>query len=76
MKTVNQRMNHKKVVRKHTPNGRCYNIVDGKGWNHYTKGFRKHTVHSNVLSRGSIKLFGFLARVNLSKEDLVELESK
>lgn len=63
LKTSRDRLNHKRVVKKHTANGRCYNMVDGLGWNHYTKGFRKHSIHSNVVSRGTIILFGFLARL-------------
>lgn len=69
LKTENDRLNHKKVIRKHVANGRCYNIVDGLGWNHYTKGFRKHSVHSNVVSRGTIMLFGFLAKLLGSNDD-------
>lgn len=66
LKTYRMKLEHKKVVSKHTPNGRCYNDVDGKGWNHYTKGFRKHSTHSNVISRGTIILFGLLAKANLN----------
>lgn len=57
-----------KKVQKKVPNGRCYAVVDGLGWKHYTKGFRKHSTHSNVVNRGSLRLFGFLAKANI-KED-------
>lgn len=71
LKTLSEKMLRKKVIKKHEPNGRCYNEIDGKGWNHYTKGFRKHSTHSNAVSRGTIILFGFLAKMsNKESEEL------
>ena len=63
LKTYIQRLSHKKAVRKKQMSGRCYNFVDGCGWSHYTKGFRKHTVSSSVINEGSKKLFDFLGKV-------------
>lgn len=63
LKTYADRLTHVKVVRKKQMSGRCYNFVDGCGWNHYTKGFRKHSVSSNVINEGSKKLFDFLGKV-------------
>lgn len=69
LKTLSEKMLRKRVVQKRQANGRCYNDVDGKGWNHYTKGFRKHSTHSNVVSRGTIILFGFLAKMNTNAKN-------
>lgn len=64
LKTYADRLNHKKVVRKRTDSGHCYNYIIGKGWSHYTKGFRKHTSDPQTMEKGSMFLFSFLDRVN------------
>jgi len=64
LKTYADKLNHKKVVHKRQNSGRCYNYIVGKGWSHYTKGFRKHTSDPQAMERGSMFLFSFLDRVN------------
>lgn len=68
IKTNNMRLNHKKVVRKKQNSGRCYNYQEGIGWNHYTKGFRKHTLNQQKLSDGYTFLYSFLSLANIKIE--------
>lgn len=56
-------------IKKRQANGRCYNQVDGKGWNHYTKGYRTHKTTAETLSNGFTKLFDFLVRPFPKKEE-------
>lgn len=69
IKTNNMRLNHKKVVRKKQNSGRCYNYQEGIGWNHYTKGFRKHSLNQKQLSDGYTFLYSFLSLANIQVEN-------
>ena len=71
LKTYRMKLEHKKVVQN---SGRCYNFVEGKGWNHYTKGFRKHTSRPETLEKGTLFLFSFLDRTMPKTEEVKEGE--
>ena len=72
LKTYADKLNHTKVVHKRTNSARCYNYIVGKGWSHYTKGFRKHTSDPQAMERGSMFLFSFLDRANPKTETVEE----
>lgn len=74
LKTYRMKLEHKKVVQKRKDSGRCYNFVEGKGWNHYTKGFRKHTSRPETLEKGTLFLFSFLDRTMPKTEEVKEGE--
>lgn len=71
LKTFADKLNHKKVVRKKQNSGRCYNYMEGIGWSHYTKGFRKHTLNMETMEKGTSFLFSLLERV-MPKKEVVE----
>nr|DAH71187.1 MAG TPA: hypothetical protein [Caudoviricetes sp.] len=76
LKVYSEKLNHKKIVQKKKDSGRCYNFVEGLGWNHYTKGFRKHSTKVDVMERGTSFLFSLLERVMPKKETKLEVKGE
>lgn len=76
LKVYSEKLNHKKIVQKKKDSGRCYNFVEGLGWNHYTKGFRKHSTKVDVMERGISFLFSLLERVMPKKETKLEVKGE
>ena len=56
-------MRKKKVLKKRDF-GRTYNEVDGWGWDHYTKGWRRRSVTQKRLNNAMSFLYAFFARAN------------
>lgn len=71
LKTNSERMIRVKKVLKKRDFGRCFEAVEGSGWKHYTKGFRRRSVTQKILESGSMKLFSFLDKIN-PKEPVTE----
>ena len=63
LKTQIDKLTHKKSVLKKQPSGRCYNYEQGKGYKHYTKGYKKRSVSEETISNGYTLLFTLLDRL-------------
>ena len=76
LKVYSEKLNHKKIVQKKKDSGRCYNFVEGLGWNHYTKGFRKHSTKVDVNGKRNIFFVSLLERVMPKKETKLEVKGE
>jgi len=56
-------------MRKHRDSCRTYSYVEGKGWNHYTKGYRKRSITMDRINAAYNFLFSFLSKVTGVKSD-------
>lgn len=54
----------KKKILKHRDFGRTYHEVDGCGWKHYTKGFRRRSITQERINNAMYFINAFLARAN------------
>ena len=56
-------------MRKHRDSCRTYSYVEGKGWKHYTKGFRRRSITMKRINAAYNFLFSFLSKATSVKTD-------
>ena len=76
LKTAANRMEHKKVVHRHMDSGRTYNHIEGSGWCHYTKGFRKRSITMDRINKAYDYLFSFLEKAIDKKFEEKQISEK
>ena len=47
-------------VHKHMAYGRTYDVVEGVGYKHYTKGYRKSSMTASIMDKGSKALYALI----------------
>jgi len=76
LKTAADKMEHKKVVHKHMDSGRTYNHIEGSGWCHFTKGFRKRSITMDRINKAYDYLFAFLEKAIDKKFEEKQISEK